>query len=125
MGMIEAVIVTWNSGEAIDRCIESCNGLAITVVDNASSDDTVERVRRHRDVYLIANRENRGFAAAANQGIARASAKYILLLNPDVELLGSVEPLVSACEAGGAVMAAGRLVDRNGATQTGFTIRRL
>src|SRR5258707_4252647 len=125
MSSIGVVIVTWNSGATIDRCLESCAGLSVTVVDNASSDDTVERVRRHADVYLIVNSENVGFAAAANQGIARTPDETVLLLNPDVELLNSVEPLAEACGESDVVIAAGRLVDSKGATQTGFTVRRL
>jgi N-acetylglucosaminyl-diphospho-decaprenol L-rhamnosyltransferase len=125
MSSIGVVIVTWNSGATIDRCLESCAGLSVTVVDNASSDDTVERVRRHADVYLIVNSENLGFAAAANQGIARTPDDTVLLLNPDVELLNSVEPLAEACCVSDVVIAAGRLVDSKGATQTGFTVRRL
>jgi len=128
MSTIEVVIVTWNSGETIDRCLESCKNRRvtgrITVVDNASRDDTLERVRGHGDVYLVANSENRGFAAAVNQGIARTGAEYVLLLNPDVELLGSVEPLVEACSAADTVIAAGRLQDASGAWQAGFTVRR-
>jgi N-acetylglucosaminyl-diphospho-decaprenol L-rhamnosyltransferase len=125
MTSIGVVIVTWNSGATIDRCLESCAGHSITVVDNASTDDTVDRVRRHADVYLIANAENRGFAAAANQGIARTPDDTVLLLNPDVELLDKVEPLAEACTGSGIVIAAGRLVDSSGATQKGFTVRRL
>jgi GT2 family glycosyltransferase len=125
MTSITAVIVTWNSGSTIDRCLDSCVGLDVTVVDNASIDDTVERVRRRKDVYLIANSTNRGFAAAANQGIARSSGEYILLLNPDVELLERVTPLVDACNEIGVCMASGCLVDGSGVPQTGFIMRRL
>lgn len=125
MSTVEAIVVTWNSGATIDRCIESCVGMALTVVDNASSDDTVERVRRHRDVYLIENGRNRGFAAAVNQGIGRTGAEHVLLLNPDVELLGPVTGLIEACASGRNAIASGLLVDASGASQAGFTVRRL
>ena len=125
MTPLSAVIVTWNSGSTIDRCLQSCSKLSVTVVDNASTDDTVQRVLRHPGVYLIQNPENRGFAAAANQGISRSASESILLLNPDVELLTSVEPLAEACADPATAIAAGRLIDENGATQTGFTLRRL
>jgi GT2 family glycosyltransferase len=124
MSGIGVVIVTWNSAEHIERCLESCSRLSVTVVDNASTDDTVARVRRYTDVLLIENDENRGFATAANQGVARCASEYILLLNPDVELNGSIEPLREAC-VHGAVIATGRLLDASGATQVGFTVRRL
>jgi GT2 family glycosyltransferase len=129
MSAIDVVIVTWNSGETIDRCLQSCaespSDLRVTVVDNASSDDTTERVQAHTDVYLIANSENRGFAAAVNQGVAQSRAECVLLLNPDVELLGSVEPLVETLSSPDVVMAAGRLEDMHGDWQSGFTVRRL
>lgn len=101
------------------------------VVDNASTDDTVLRVRESAEfrpnVRIIPNTENRGFAAAVNQGVKAFSVTegdpaYILLLNPDVNLLTSVDRLVEASAAYG--LASGKLVDLTGCTQTGFTIRR-
>jgi hypothetical protein len=57
------------------------------VVDNASSDDSVEKVkRRHPGAKLIVNGENLGFAAANNQALRLASGRYVLLLNPDTVL---------------------------------------
>ncbi len=94
------------------------------VVDNASSDQTVDRVRARGGVRLIANAENRGFAAAANQGAGEASeSDFVLLLNPDVELLTTINPLMESARRHG--LAAGRLVDQAGRTQAGFTLRRL
>jgi GT2 family glycosyltransferase len=56
----------------------------IIVVDNASTDGTIDVVqRRFPQVLLIANDRNVGFAAANNQGMRRAAGQYILLLNPD------------------------------------------
>lgn len=93
------------------------------VVDNASSDQTVDRVRARGGVRLIANAENRGFAAAANQGAGEASeSDFVLLLNPDVELLTTINPLMESARRHG--LAAGRLVDQAGRTQAGFTLRR-
>ncbi len=89
------------------------------VVDNASQDDTVARAR---NAQVIANQENRGFAAAVNQGIASNGADFILLLNPDVRLLTGVDRLVEASKQYG--IAAGKLVDQSGKAQAGFTIRR-
>jgi N-acetylglucosaminyl-diphospho-decaprenol L-rhamnosyltransferase len=92
------------------------------VVDNASRDRTVDRVRAHSEVRFIANPDNRGFSAAVNQGIRATDAEFILLLNPDAQLLTSVDALVSASAQYG--LAAGRLVDSNGRAQAGFTLRR-
>lgn len=59
----------------------------VFVVDNYSSDGTVEMVSSEfPEVTLIANKENLGFAAANNQAIKQTSGKYILLLNPDMQV---------------------------------------
>jgi len=92
------------------------------VVDNASTDRTVERAECCPTARVIANRENRGFAAAANQGIRATDDEFILLLNPDAHLLTSVDALVEASRQYG--LAAGKLVGPNGRAQTGFTVRR-
>ena len=93
------------------------------VVDNASSDRTLHVVRGHApQVQLIENSENRGFAAAVNQGISACDADYLLLLNPDAHLLTGIDSLIEASEKYG--LAAGKLVDAGGSPQAGFTIRR-
>lgn len=93
------------------------------VVDNASSDDTVDRVRLRSGVRLIANGHNRGFAAALNQGVRESGgSECILVLNPDVELLTGAGSLAESTLQYG--LAAGRLEDETGHTQSGFTIRR-
>ena len=129
---VAAVIVTHNSADVINSCMEALSkmGPNITpiIVDNASSDETVDRVKVRSGVRLIANPENRGFAAAVNQGEREATARaasegdFILLLNPDVELLTAVDQLTESAQRHG--LAAGRLVDQAGRTQAGFTLRR-
>jgi hypothetical protein len=92
------------------------------IIDNASPDRTVDRVRARSGVRLVANAENRGFAAAVNQGEKEAGeSEFILLLNPDVELLKAVDQLTESARRYG--LAAGRLVDQAGRTQAGFTLR--
>jgi N-acetylglucosaminyl-diphospho-decaprenol L-rhamnosyltransferase len=125
------VVVTYNSADTIDRCLDACGNLPVVVVDNASEDKTCELVRRRasgtargNSVRLIANRENRGFAGGVNQGVAALDTDLILLLNPDVELQTSVERLEAACTLEGAGLASGRLVDPQGQVQSGFTLRR-
>jgi len=109
----------------IDGCLEAlakmAPGFTVIVVDNASSDETVTRARR-KPITVIANPENRGFAAAVNQGFRATSADCVLLLNPDVTLLAPMSKLTEACQLHG--IAAGKLVDQHGRAQTGFTIRR-
>ncbi len=102
---------------------EMAPGITATVVDNASTDRTVEEVRSHPGVRLIANRTNRGFSGAANQGFRECGTDVILLLNPDVRLRTPISALVEACRHHG--VAAGQLTSADGHVQSGFTIRRL
>ena len=96
--------------------------VSTVVVDNASSDRSVDLVRTNGANKLIANEKNRGFAAAVNQGVREASSDFILVLNPDTQLLSAIDTLVESAEHSG--LASGRLVDAGGKTQAGFTIRR-
>lgn len=119
------VIVTYQSGDEIGACLDAATrtGAEIVVVDNASSDHTCEEVRR-RGVRLIANQTNRGFAAAANQGVAALATPLILLLNPDAVIEKGLERLAEACELPGVAGAGGALVGAGGSLQTGFMVRR-
>jgi N-acetylglucosaminyl-diphospho-decaprenol L-rhamnosyltransferase len=124
---VTAVIVTYNSEDVINSCLEALTKVApqvsTVVVDNASSDTTVDLVRARGGAKLIANEKNRGFAAAVNQGVREAGGNdFILLLNPDTELLTAVDALVESTQRHG--LAAGRLLDADSNTQAGFTIRR-
>jgi GT2 family glycosyltransferase len=61
----------------------------VIVVDNASADGSAAMVRAEfPEALLIANEENRGYAAANNQGIERAVGAFVMLLNPDTEVPG-------------------------------------
>ncbi len=122
------VVVTYNSAEVIGACLDACLGAGsfeIVVVDNASQDGTLAEARRRGGVKVIANRENRGFAAAANQGATALEAGCVLLVNPDAVLQGGLEHLIEACSREGVGAAGGRLVDEAGRPQTGFAVRGL
>ena len=124
MNRTGVVVVTYNSGQVIERCLDSCAHLSTVVVDNASQDNTVELVRRKPSIKLIANPTNRGFAGAVNQGVAALDAEMVLLLNPDVELQTTIDPLADACSRDRVGMATGKLTDLDGTAQAGFTVRR-
>jgi N-acetylglucosaminyl-diphospho-decaprenol L-rhamnosyltransferase len=65
----------------------------VIVVDNGSSDGSVEMVRSEfPQVTLIANPENLGFPTGNNQGITAAQGRYVMLLNPDTKVLGDAFP---------------------------------
>jgi GT2 family glycosyltransferase len=84
------VVVTWENVGEVPALLGSLTsalgaGAELVVIDNASSDATVATVRRLApDATLIANAANRGFAAAANQGLAASRRPFVLFLNPDV-----------------------------------------
>ena len=88
---VAAVIVTWNSLGLVEAAVSSLRRQTsppaqIIVVDNGSKDGTTAWLGRQPDIEVILNPQNRGFAAANNQGIARARGEVVLLLNTDVEL---------------------------------------
>jgi N-acetylglucosaminyl-diphospho-decaprenol L-rhamnosyltransferase len=126
MAPVGIIIVTYNSGTEIGACLDALTSkdADVVVVDNASVDDTLREVRL-RGVRLIANSDNRGFAAAVNQGFAVLNNPYILLLNPDAVVLSTFSPLIAACDLAGSAGAGGRLVDASGHMQAGFMARQL
>ncbi|MGH9662983.1 MAG: glycosyltransferase family 2 protein, partial [Bryobacteraceae bacterium] len=117
-----AVIVTHNSADVIGECLDALHGLRAVVVDNASSDGSAAQAGGRPGVTVVPIAENLGFAAAVNQGIALLDCELVLILNPDAVVLTGLERLAEACRQSG--LAAGRLVDADGRTQRGFTIRR-
>lgn len=90
---VATIVVTYNSAATIGRslqCIASSTVPSeVWVVDNASTDGTVDVVGTHPSVQLVRNSRNLGFAAACNVGMAAAadrSPTYLLLVNPDAYL---------------------------------------
>jgi N-acetylglucosaminyl-diphospho-decaprenol L-rhamnosyltransferase len=92
---IDIVIVNWNAGEQLQACLESIAAAPhdtyelqrVVVVDNASSDGSADSLQLPGiALVVIRNGENRGFAAACNQGIRGSCAEFVLLLNPDTRL---------------------------------------
>jgi N-acetylglucosaminyl-diphospho-decaprenol L-rhamnosyltransferase len=124
MNQTGVVVVTYNSADVVGRCLDSCAGLPIVVIDNASCDDTRDLVQQRPSVKMISNATNRGFAAAVNQGVEALDTELVLLLNPDAELVTAIQPMAEACVSEGVGAAGGRLVDETGAVQSGFTLRR-
>lgn len=120
-GRIAVVLINWNGAAdtlatlaSLDGCAEA-RRLRLLVVDNGSSDDSVERLRAARPgIELIETGKNLGFAGGNQVGIAKAledpEIDWILLLNTDVEVdPGFLSPLLEAC-ADGQVGAAGPLI---------------
>src|ERR687886_158043 len=100
---VSVTIVTYNSGRFIKRCLESVlaqkySRKEIIVIDNASTDGTVDILEQFEDrCTIIYNDENIGFAAAQNQAIRVSRGDWVLTLNPDVLLLPNfIQALVEA-----------------------------
>ena len=102
---LSIIIVNWKVKDLLEKCLRSifeqskdisfaCPAGAkrlcgeIFVVDNASGDGSVEMVReKFPQVDLTASTENLGFAKGNNLAAKKANGKYVLLLNPDTEIL--------------------------------------
>ena len=90
---ISVLIVSWNVQDLLLRCLTALPAAIggkltyeVIVVDNASSDGTVEAVKSAFPmVRVIENAENRGFTGGNNQALAAAQGDYLFLLNPDTE----------------------------------------
>jgi glycosyltransferase involved in cell wall biosynthesis/GT2 family glycosyltransferase len=83
---IDIVIVSHQSERHLERAIGSLDAMHhVVVVDNASTDGSVERATS-RGVTVVSNDTNAGYAAAANQGAALGRAPFILFLNPDAAI---------------------------------------
>ncbi|MCL4683207.1 glycosyltransferase family 2 protein [Myxococcota bacterium] len=83
------IVVNWNSAKDLTACLASLRrqterDFETIVVDNGSSDDSIERVRReHPEVRVLENGANLGFAEACNRGIACSDRSWVALLNND------------------------------------------
>ena len=92
--MVDIVIVNWNAGTLLKKCIDSIiyssNKIQVNkiiIIDNHSGDNSIENLPTNEKIIIISNEENLGFAKACNQGFKICTAPYVLLLNPDTQLL--------------------------------------
>ncbi len=122
---IFTIIVNYNAGALLRACIESLLAspldIVIVVVDNASSDESLDDLPVLPQLRIIRNPTNVGFAAACNIGVAKSSGSHFFFLNPDCVLRpDSVARLLQALEEHpDAGMAGGLLVDPDGTEQGG------
>ena len=106
---VSVIIVNYNTKGALKDCLvsvfEQTRGIEfeVIVVDNASSDGSVEMVAgEFPQVRLVASRENLGFAGGNNRGMEVAGGKYYLLLNPDtIVRAGAIEKAFGFAERTG------------------------
>jgi N-acetylglucosaminyl-diphospho-decaprenol L-rhamnosyltransferase len=94
MGLLDIVIVNWNSGNQLRECLYSIRNTnyqeiidKIIIVDNASTDNSTQSLEQFElPIVLINNQKNYGFAHACNQGAKVGDAEFILFLNPDTRV---------------------------------------
>jgi len=123
---VSIIIVNWNTKKLLLDCIRSIHetvkniSFEIWLVDNASTDGSVEAVKQnYPDVKIIQNKKNLGFAAANNIALERMCGQYALLLNTDTILTNcAIENLFDFMEKNqGAGMACGQLLNQDGSKQ--------
>jgi hypothetical protein len=94
------IVVTFNALPWLEQCLESARGLETIVVDNGSTDGTVELVRERFPEVRLIEQDNRGLAAGWNAGLRAATQPYFLFLNADAWLAGeAAERLTAFAEA--------------------------
>ena len=128
MTALAIVIVSYNARADLERCLESLHASPpqidheIVVVDNHSSDGSVEAARRWPDVRVIALDANVGFARANNVALRATASADVLLLNSDTIVpAGAVDRLVAELDREPAVAIVGpRLVDGSGRAELSF-----
>ncbi len=102
---VDILIPNWNGAQMLRHCLHSLSqqsfqGFRVTVIDNGSTDDSVDMLEEEFPaVQIIQFETNTGFSAAVNAGIKRATAPLILLLNNDMEVPPDcLEALVQGAE---------------------------
>jgi GT2 family glycosyltransferase len=116
---VGVAIVSYNTAPLLRRCLNSVvadTSGPVLVVDNHSTDTSVELVRSEFPSVRVCAEENRGYGAAANLAVAELGTRYVVLLNADTELTpGTVEALAAYLEDHPAVAMAGpRIVTATG-----------
>ena len=128
MRAIHVIIVTHNTRDELLACLASLQHQPegsierVTVVDNASTDGTVDAVRSlHPWVEVIALDRNAGFGAANNLAAKQSASEHLLFLNSDTIVgPGAIATLAGRLEATAAIAAGPRLIDHSGRPEVSF-----
>lgn len=126
MTELSVVIVNWNTGDLLRQCVDSLRrarpsfAMELIVLDNASTDASArDLIWEGNGFRLITHTSNLGFARACNRGIGESHGRYLLLLNPDTQVLpGSLEAMLAFMDAHPEAGAAGpALLNPDGSLQ--------
>jgi len=123
------VIVTHNSGGCIRACLQALEPFTqwkVVLVDNNSTDDTIQEARKVRlEIRTLINSHNAGFAGAVNQAAKVAEGDFLVILNPDtIPTAGSLDKLAQAFRSDAVGAAGGLLMGKDNLPEKGFTVRR-
>lgn len=128
---VSIIIVNWNTRQLLLDCLAALPAATagieteVWVVDNGSHDGSVAAVAAaFPDAFIIANPDNRGFAAANNQALRASSGRYVFLLNSDtVAQPGSITRLAQFLDTHPAVGVVGpRLLNADGSLQPSWAL---
>ena len=113
---VSAVVVSFNSRDCLPDCVRSLRSEGvndIVVVDNASSDGSVEAVlAADPDVTIVATGANLGYGSGANRGVEAATGDHVLIMNPDTVVEpGTVKALTAALERDPGLAAVGPRIE--------------
>ncbi|MFH1228767.1 MAG: glycosyltransferase family 2 protein [Planctomycetota bacterium] len=126
---VSIIIINYNTKDLLLGCLNSVfnkvktPGCLVTVVDNGSSDSSIEAVRQYYPTAEVIRLErNIGFAGAVNSGLKDRPAKYYFILNSDVLLTeGALESLAKFMESNPrAGIITGQLLNQDGSRQNSF-----
>ena len=92
---VSVIIVNYNSSSFIQDCFQSLlknidKNDEIIVVDNNSTDDSVEIIKKYKNIKLIQLKKNLGYGAGCNTGAKNAKGNFLFFMNPDVQLLNPI-----------------------------------
>lgn len=122
---VSAVIVNYNAGRFLKGCVDSLLAcpliIEVIVVDNGSSDGSLDTLDIDDNLKVITNGQNLGFSAGCNVGLKAASSRFFFFVNPDCSFLpGTVERLLGYLQSNERIgMVGGLLVNPDGTEQRG------
>jgi GT2 family glycosyltransferase len=105
MPLVSVVILNWNGKSLLEQFLPAVvthsPDAEIIIADNASTDDSIEFIRKNfPGIKIIRNNKNYGFAEGYNVALQIVKSKYYILLNSDVEVTsGWIDPLIDLLES--------------------------
>ncbi len=126
LSRVTAVVINYNSGPWLARCLRALKGRGakfpqVVVFDNASDDGSVEELTSMPGLEIIKSEENLGFGRGVNRALDRVSTEFLLIVNPDCLLVPEalINLVAELDEISGAGLVSGRIFDMSGNEQRG------